>query len=78
LNRAIHIIAMGRMAWGPKSRAYIQRRVSEGKTKREALGCPKHHIARQIWHLPVAVPVVWVNITAPPVRWAWTPATGRP
>jgi transposase len=51
LNRAIHIIALGRMAWDPETRAYIERRVSEGKTKREALRSLKRHIARQIWHL---------------------------
>ena len=51
LNRAIHIIALGRMAWDPETRDYIQRRVTEGKTKREALRCLKRHIARQIWHL---------------------------
>ena len=51
LNRAIHIIALGRMAWNPETRAYIQRRISEGKTKREAIRALKRHIARQIWHL---------------------------
>jgi transposase len=51
LNRAIHIIALGRMVWDAETRAYIERRVSEGKTKREALRCLKRHIARQIWHL---------------------------
>ena len=51
LNRAIHIIALGRMAWDPVTRAYIQRRVSDGKTKHEAIRCLKRHIARQIWHL---------------------------
>jgi transposase len=51
LNRAIHIIALGRMAWDPETRAYIERRVSDGKTKREAIRCLKRHIARQIWHL---------------------------
>ena len=51
LNRAIHIIALGRLAWDPETRAYIERKVSEGKTKREALRCLKRHIARQIWHL---------------------------
>ncbi|MFL5859798.1 MAG: transposase [Solirubrobacteraceae bacterium] len=59
LNRAIHIIALGRLAWDPETRAYIQRRVSEGKTKRDAIRCLKRHIARQIWHLlyhPHAVP----------------------
>lgn len=58
LNRAIHIIALGRVAWDPQTRAYIQRRVSEGKTKREAIRCLKRHIARQIWHL--------LNNTPPP------------
>jgi transposase len=51
LNRAIHIIALGRIAWDPETRAYIDRRVSDGKTKREAIRCLKRHIARQIWHL---------------------------
>ena len=51
LNRAIHIIALGRMAWDPETRAYIQRKQSEGKTKLEAIRCLKRHIARQIWHL---------------------------
>ena len=51
LNRAIHIIALGRMVWDPETRAYIDRRVSEGKTKREAIRALKRHIARQIWHL---------------------------
>lgn len=51
LNRAIHIIALGRVAWDPETRAYIQRKQSEGKTKLEAIRCLKRHIARQIWHL---------------------------
>jgi transposase len=51
LNRAIHIIALGRAAWDPQTRAYLQRRVADGKTKREAIRCLKRHIARQIWHL---------------------------
>lgn len=51
LNRAIHIIALGRVAWDPETRAYIERRVSDGKSKREAIRCLKRHIARQIWHL---------------------------
>jgi transposase len=51
LNRAIHIIALGRVAWDPETHVYIQRRLSEGKSKREAIRCLKRHIARQIWHL---------------------------
>jgi transposase len=51
LNRAIHIIALGRVAWDPGTRAHIQRKQSEGKTKLEAIRCLKRHLARQIWHL---------------------------
>jgi transposase len=51
LNRAIHIIALGRVAWDPETRAYIERKQSEGKTKLEAIRCLKRHIARQVWHL---------------------------
>jgi transposase len=51
LNRAIHIIALGRVAWDPATRDYIARKQAEGKTKLEAIRCLKRHIARQIWHL---------------------------
>jgi transposase len=75
LNRAIHIIALGRMVWDPETRAYIERRVSEGKTKLEAIRCLKRHIARQIWHLlynptdtfqkPLQLPARRISVTAP-------------
>lgn len=82
LNRAIHIIALGRVAWDPDTRTYIERRVSEGKTKREAIRCLKRHLARQIWHLlyntqpgaPAITeqPATRVNVGAP----ALMPCTG--
>ena len=75
LNRAIHIIALGRMAGDPETRAYIERRVAEGKTKLEAIRCLKRHIARQIWHLlyslkptpaaPAQAPRQRVTVSAP-------------
>jgi transposase len=51
LNRALHIIALGRAKLDPATRAYLKRRQTEGKTKLEAIRCLKRHIARQIWHL---------------------------
>ena len=33
------------------TRAYLDRRHSEGKTKREAIRCLKRHLARRIWRL---------------------------
>jgi transposase len=51
LNRAIHIIALSRARTDPATRAYLDRRHSEGKTKREAIRCLKRHLARRIWHV---------------------------
>lgn len=51
LNRAIHIIALGRAKLDPTTRAYLARKQAEGKTKLEAIRCLKRHVARQIWHL---------------------------
>ena len=51
LNHAIHIIALSRARTDPATRAYLDRRHSEGKTKKEALRCLKRHLARHIWRL---------------------------
>jgi transposase len=51
LNRALHIIALSRARSDSATRAYLDRRHSEGKTKREAIRCLKRHLARRIWHV---------------------------
>jgi transposase len=51
LNRAIHIIALCRARNDPQTRAYLDRKTAEGKTKREALRCLKRHLARHIWQI---------------------------
>ena len=51
LNRAIHIIALSRARTDPETRAYLDRKHAEGKTKREAIRCLKRHLARRIWRL---------------------------
>ncbi len=51
LNRALHIIALSRARTDPATRAYLDRRHSEGKTKKEAIRCLKRHLARRIWRL---------------------------
>jgi transposase len=48
-NRALHMIAICRLRHCPKTRAYAQRRTSEGKTKREIIRCLKRYIARQTY-----------------------------
>jgi transposase len=64
LNRAIHIIALSRARTDPNTRAYLERKHAEGKTKLEAIRCLKRHLARRIWRLlystqpPTASPVL--------------------
>jgi transposase len=48
LNRALHIIAVTRARIDPQTQAYLERKRSEGKTRREALRCLKRHLARRI------------------------------
>jgi transposase len=58
LNRALHTIALSRARNHPPTRAYLDRKVAEGKTKREALRCLKRHLARHFWKLLYATPAV--------------------
>jgi transposase len=51
LNRALHIIALSRARTDPSTRVYLDRRHTEGKTKKEAIRCLKRHLARRIWRL---------------------------
>jgi transposase len=48
LNHALHIIAVTRARTDPATRAYIERKLAEGKTKKGALRCLKRHLARHI------------------------------
>jgi transposase len=49
LNRAIHTIALVRMRSCPRTRAYVARRTTEGKTTREIRRCLKRYIARELY-----------------------------
>jgi transposase len=51
LNRALHTIAITRARCDPTTRAYIERRIAEGKSRREAIRCLKRHLARHFHHL---------------------------
>jgi transposase len=48
-NRALHMIAVCRLRYCPDTRAYAQRRTTEGKTKKEIIRCLKRYIARQAY-----------------------------
>jgi transposase len=49
LNRALHTIALNRLQRDPDTRAYAERRRTEGKTDREIKRCLKRYIARQLY-----------------------------
>lgn len=51
LNRALHMILVTRKRTHPATIAYIQRRLAEGKTRREANRCLKRYLARSLYRL---------------------------
>jgi transposase len=52
-NAALWHIVITRMVNDPRTRHYIQRRINEGLTKKEAFRCLKRYIAREVYnHLP--------------------------
>ncbi|MCX4693890.1 transposase [Streptomyces sp. NBC_01408] len=50
-NSALYTVVLARLRWDTRTRTYVDRRVSEGKTRREALRCLKRYVAREIHRL---------------------------
>ena len=57
LNSALHMIAITKARLDPQTKAYLERKRAEGKTKREALRCLKRLLARRVHHL-LSMPAV--------------------
>jgi transposase len=57
VNNAIHTIALSRSLHHPETRAYLDRRISEGKTKREAKRTLKRHLSRHLFKRLSEVPL---------------------
>ena len=53
-NRALYLLAVGRLGWDARTRAYAERRTREGKTKAEIIRCLKRYIAREVYHALMA------------------------
>jgi transposase len=51
LNCALHRLAISKARLDPDTAAYLARKQSEGKSRREALRCLKRHLARRVWKL---------------------------
>ncbi|MGX5770294.1 IS110 family transposase [Microbacterium trichothecenolyticum] len=49
LNKALHVIAITRMSRDPGTRAYLEKRIAEGRTRREARRCIKRYLARHLY-----------------------------
>lgn len=57
LNRALHQAVVIRAKIHPETRAYLDRRIAEGKTKREAMRCLKRYLARHLFRILEASPM---------------------
>jgi transposase len=53
-NRALYLLAVGRMGWDPATKAYVERRTAEGRTKPEIIRCLKRYIARELYPVLLA------------------------
>jgi transposase len=59
-NRALYLLALGRMSWDPRTRNYVARRTAEGLSKPEIIRCLKRYLAREVYRLlraPTDVPM---------------------
>ncbi|MFE0257516.1 IS110 family transposase [Streptomyces sp. NPDC059010] len=50
-NAALHRIVLSRLRWDLRTQVYYERRVAEGKTRREIIRCLKRYVAREIYRL---------------------------
>jgi transposase len=55
-NSALYRIALSRLRWDARTRDYLARRITEGKTRREAIRCLKRYIAREVYQIITSPP----------------------
>src|SRR5947209_11719341 len=55
-NAALYRIALSRLRWHVQTRTYLDRRITEGKTRRETIRCLKRYIAREIYQIITSPP----------------------
>ena len=63
-NRALHMICVVRMGRDQRTREYVARRTTEGKSKLEIMRCLKRYIAREVYR--VLVPAAAASLPTPP------------
>ena len=62
-NAALHRAIVTRMRWHEPTKAYVERRTAEGKTKPEIMRCLKRYLARQVYRC--LLPAVADQTTTP-------------
>lgn len=50
-NKALYRVAICRLRWDPRTRAYMERRTKDGMSKKEIIRCLKRYIARELYQL---------------------------
>lgn len=50
-NAALYRIVQSRLRFDARTRSYYERRIAEGKTRREIIRCLKRYAAREVFHL---------------------------
>ncbi len=50
-NSALWRVVMTRLSWDPRTKRYLERRMKEGLSKREAMRCLKRYVARELFYL---------------------------
>jgi len=50
-NKALYRVAICRLRWDPRTRAYMERRTKDGLSKKEIIRCLKRYIARELYQL---------------------------
>ena len=50
-NAALYRVAVVRLRYDARTRAYLQRRTEEGKTKAEIIRCLKRYVAREVFQI---------------------------
>lgn len=53
-NAALYRVALCRLRWDPRTRAYMERRTKEGLSKKEIIRCLKRYIARELYKIITA------------------------
>jgi transposase len=56
-NNAIHTIAMSRSVNHAESRAYLEHKIGQGKTRREAMRSLKRHVSRRLYRRLIETPL---------------------